>query len=42
MEVEVGRAGEDLGTKLLISIGPRCPEEEDKEEENFEAKRVEQ
>lgn len=39
---EVGIVGEDLGTKLLISIGPRCPEVEDMEEENFAAKGVEQ
>jgi hypothetical protein len=39
---EVGIVGEDLGAKLLISRGPRCPEVEDMEEEHFEAKGVEQ
>lgn len=34
--------GEDLGTKLPISLGPRCPVIDDMEEENFEAKGVEQ
>lgn len=39
---EVGIFGEDLGTKVLISVGPRCLAVDDMEEENFEAKGVEQ
>lgn len=39
---EVGIFGEDLGTKVLISVGPRCPVVDDMEEENFEAEGVEQ
>lgn len=39
---EVGIFGEDLGTKVLISVGPRCPAVDDMEEENFEAEGVEQ
>ena len=33
---EVGIVGEDLGAKLLISRGPRCPEVEDMEERDEE------
>lgn len=37
---EVGIVGEDLGTKLLISIGPRCPEVEDTEEEHLKPREL--